>query len=135
MKRNRALNLLLAVSGVAVLAVLGVEVPAGALEEVHPEAVVEMVALRYYPPRLEIATGTVVVFHNRELFDYPIIGGGHEILSEYYGAFESPNIPPGSRWRHRFDQPGTYRYRCQRHPGSTGEIVVVGDAITDPETP
>lgn len=135
MERNRVLNLLLVVAGVALLAVPGAEVRAEAVGDPRPEAVVEMVALRYYPPRLEIATGTVVVFDNREPLDYPLIGGGHEILSEYYGAFESPNIAPGTTWRHRFDQPGTYRYRCKRHLGSTGEIVVVGEAVSDPETP
>jgi plastocyanin len=135
MERNRALNMLRVVSGVALLAVLGVQAVSEAAEEPRPEAVIEMVALRYYPPRLEIATGTVVVFYNREPFDYPLIGGGHELLSEYYGAFESPNIAPGAQWRHRFEQPGTYRYRCKRHLGSTGEIVVVGEPVIDTEEP
>ncbi len=113
----------------------GVDESAGAAPESDTAAVVEMLALRYYPPRLEVATGTVVTWHNREPFDYPLIGGGHELLSEYYGAFESPNIGPGARWEHRFDQSGIYRYRCKRHLGSTGEIVVVGEPVADPEQP
>jgi plastocyanin len=112
----------------------GVEEGAGAAQEPNTEAVVAMFALRYHPPRLEVGTGTVVTWHNREPFDYPLIGGGHELLSEYYGAFESPHIAPGARWAHRFDQPGTFRYRCKRHLGATGEIVV-GEPVADPAHP
>jgi len=135
MERKRALARRLIVVGVGLVALLGVEAGTGAAEESRSDAIVEMLALRYYPPRLEVTTGTVVTWHNREPSDYPLIGGGHELLSEYYGAFESPNIRPGARWEHRFDQPGTYRYRCKRHVGSTGEIVVVGESVSHPEQP
>lgn len=133
MKRNRARVLLGLLSAIALVAVLGVELGARAADDSRSKAVVEMVGLRYLPARLEVATGTVVLWHNREPFDYPLIGGAHELLSEYFGAFESPNIAPGARWELRFDQPGTYRYRCKRHLGSTGEIVVVGEPVVERE--
>lgn len=126
MQCRRTVALFHVALGIALIAAVGGEADARAAQGPPGEAVVEMLGLRYYPPSLEVATGTVVAWHNQEPVDYPVIGGGHEILSEYYGAFESPNIAPGTRWTHRFDLPGTYRYRCKRHPGSTGEIVVAG---------
>ncbi len=135
MNWKRAVALSQVALAVAMVALVGVESGARAARAPDTEAVVEMLGLRYVPYRLEVPTGTVVTWHNREPLDYPLIGGGHTLLSEYYGAFESPDIAPGGRWEHRFTEPGTYRYRCQRHLGSTGEIVVVGDPVADPEQP
>lgn len=132
MKWKRAVALVQAAVWVSLAAFAGTGGTAGTARAAEPapaEAVVEMLGLRYLPPRLEVTTGTVVIWHNREPLDYPLIGGGHQILSEYYGAFESPDIAPGTRWQHRFDEPGVYRYRCQRHLGSTGEIVVTGEPV------
>lgn len=130
MKGKRPVALVQVIVAIWAVALVGGQHDA---EAAPAEAVVEMLALRYLPASLEVSTGTMVTWRNREPFDYPVIGGGHEILSEYYGAFESPEIRPGTSWEHRFDRPGTYRYRCRRHLGSGGEIVVVGDPVPDPQ--
>jgi plastocyanin len=130
----RAMVLSAAVAGIVFVGVPA-EVDAHGSTEAAAKPVVEMVGLRSVPPRLEVSTGTVVTWLNREPADYPLVGGGHEIFSEYYGAFESPNIAPGARWEHRFVWPGTYKYRCRWHPGTTGEVIVTGEPVDDPDEP
>jgi plastocyanin len=99
-----------------------------AAEEPPAEATVQMAALQMSPQRLEITTGTTVTWVNGEVFDYPLVGGGHQIVADDK-SWESPNIAPGTRWSRRFDLPGTFTYHCTRHSGATGEIVVTGEPI------
>lgn len=129
MRVLRGLALSAAVTG-SLMSGIPVEAEVGARPALAT-AVVEMVGLRSVPPRLEVSTGTVVTWVNREPADYPLVRGAHEILSDYYGAFESPPMAPGDRWEHRFGWPGTYRYRCRWHPGTTGEIVVTGEPVEE----
>jgi len=39
-------------------------------------------------------------------------------------GFESKTLSKGT-FRHRFDRPGTFDYRCTLHAGMTGRVVVV----------
>jgi plastocyanin len=130
--RRGIAGLLATLAGIALVAVPAQE---GRAEAQKPgrQAIVDMVGLRAVPPRLEVATGAVVVWRNQEPVDYPVAGGGHELFSQYYGAFESPKIAPGERWAHRFLWPGSYKYRCKWHPGTVGEVIVTGEPVDDPD--
>lgn len=105
-------------------------VPSSPPAEAEEQATVEIAALQFTPSRLEIRTGTVVVWHNAEPVDYPIAGGTHEPAADD-GSFAAPGIAPAARWSFRFLNPGTFAYRCRRHP-IEGSIVVTGPAIRPP---
>lgn len=94
------------------------------------EASVQIVGLRMFPGRLEIATGTTVTWVNSEPVDYPVVGGSHELLADD-GSWKSPRIAPGTRWSRRFNQPGTVAYRSAGHATATGELVISGPPIVD----
>lgn len=96
------------------------------------EATVTIAALRFTPDRLDIVTGTVVVWENKEPIDYPVVRGVHKIVADD-GSFASNEIAPGTRFSHRFLLPGTFPYRCALgHPLMTGTIVVTGEPIHEP---
>ena len=125
----------------ALLSVLGfalVVVPVGPAvsAEARPaapsndEATVELLAFRARPDRLEIKTGTTVTWVNKEATDYPLMSGRHEIKADD-GSFASPSMAPGTRWSRRFNQPGTFTYRCAHHADLAGQIVVTGPAIVE----
>jgi plastocyanin len=71
----------------------------------------------FSPPRLEIKTGTTVVWTNT---------GGivHTVESEDIDFDDSGVLHPGSSFEQTFDTPGVYSYRCGPHQFMTGTIVV-----------
>jgi plastocyanin len=95
------------------------------------EATVNLVGLHALPDHLQITTGTTVVWINSELYDYPLIGGAHEIVGDD-GSFSSPVLAPGTRWAHRFTRPGTFTFHCHHHTSLVGTIVVTGPAVEEP---
>src|SRR5438874_3818207 len=101
------------------------EGPAGAPNQA---ASVDLVGFHATPEHLEITTGTTVTWTNKEIFDYPLMSGRHEIKADD-GSFASPSLAPGTRWSHRFNRPGTFTYHCVHHPDLAGQLVVTGDAI------
>jgi plastocyanin len=100
--------------------------PAPAAQEVS----VDLVAFHARPEKIEITTGTTVTWVNKELFDYPLVSGSHEIKADD-GSFASPTMAPGTRWSHRFLLPGTYAYHCAHHTDLGGQIVVTGAPIVE----
>ena len=94
------------------------------------EVTVQLVGLHAMPDRIDITTGTTVVWINSELYDYPLIGGSHEVVADD-GSFDSPVLAPGTRWTHRFTRPGTFTFHCRRHSHTAGTIVVTGAPIVE----
>ncbi len=37
---------------------------------------------------------------------------------------DSPILPQGEEWSFTFEQPGTYEYHCNFHPGMIGRVIV-----------
>ena len=70
--------------------------------------------LRFSPPAVEIPAGTTVTWH----FDDGSVP--HNVSGK---GFASPNLTR-TTWSHRFDQPGTYSYRCTLHANMVGRVVV-----------
>jgi plastocyanin len=60
----------------------------------------------FAPSALTVPSGTTVTFTNTGETTHTVKGRG----------FFSEAINPGESYRHRFTQPGTYRYLCTLHP-------------------
>ena len=73
-----------------------------------------------------LANGTGVTWINR---DYAILGAGtwtgtqHRLVSDQ-GLFDSGDLGPGATFGFIFPGPGSYGYRCLRHPTMIGTITI-----------
>ena len=70
----------------------------------------------FTPQNLTVATGTTVVWTNRD--DIP-----HTIVSTD-GVFKSKARDTDEKFSYTFTKPGTYPYFCSIHPKMTGKVVV-----------
>jgi len=125
------------------LALLG-PAPAGANgpAAAAPDATVRMTdQLAFAPREVRIPVGGVVEWHNDSVLVHTATADPAQAarpeasvaLPEGAEPFDSGLLDPGARWRHRFEEPGRYRYFCIPHEaaGMVG-TVVVGDA--EPES-
>jgi plastocyanin len=76
----------------------------------------EMARYLFLPKRIEIRAGSVVEWVNAD----DVL---HTVSAED-GSWASGPVPPGERWRARFDRPGRYLYYCGPHPFMKGEVIV-----------
>jgi plastocyanin len=70
----------------------------------------------FRPSRLEVASGTTIIWTNRGQVIHTVTADG--------GAFHSGNIEPGEQWGMRYSRAGTYPFHCTPHPFMRGIIVV-----------
>ncbi|HZD72372.1 MAG TPA: plastocyanin/azurin family copper-binding protein [Actinomycetota bacterium] len=70
--------------------------------------------LQFQPPAIQVRPGTTVTWH----FEDGAIA--HDVKGE---GFSSP-IKKSGTFSHRFDQPGTFEYRCTLHASMTGRVIV-----------
>ncbi|GAA4477812.1 hypothetical protein GCM10023094_20670 [Rhodococcus olei] len=84
-------------------------------------AVVRVAGMAFTPASVTIRAGQSVTWR----FDDNAIP--HNVTGTAAGAsgFKSPILATGT-YTHRFDQPGTYPYKCSLHPDMTGTVVVTG---------
>ncbi len=76
----------------------------------------------FAPPVIEVPAGTTVTWEFRDADD------GEPVAHNVDGpGFRSPDLQEG-RYRHRFDRPGSFRYRCDLHTGMRGRDDVVAQA-------
>jgi plastocyanin len=76
----------------------------------------EMRTMTFSPQRLEITTGTTVIWTNTD----PLV---HTISADDK-SWDSGAIEPGKTWSHTFTQPGEYTFHCTPHPFMKGVVVV-----------
>ena len=74
---------------------------------------------KFIPQHIEIRLGDTLVWENREKRQY------HSIWFESLDAEEPDYIFPEETWERKFDQAGTFNYRCGPHPEMTGTVTVV----------
>lgn len=76
---------------------------------------------RYFdPPRLTVATGDTVVWHNDDIEQHTVVATG--------GTFFSAALGMHGTLEHRFDAAGSYAYICTLHPFMRGRIEVLAAA-------
>jgi plastocyanin len=89
------------------------------------EVAVSAIDNTFRPETVEVAAGTEVVWTNDGRNDHnvlPVDGGDWGV--------EAEGFAPDDVYRHRFTEPGTYRYYCSLHgtttKGMVGTVVVTG---------
>lgn len=70
---------------------------------------------RFDPDEVEIAAGETVLWRWEGRNPHNVSGQGFTSKIQTNGTF-----------RETFDQPGSFKYRCDVHPGMTGTVVVSG---------
>lgn len=78
--------------------------------------VVEIEAMQFSPPILEVEAGDTVVWRNRDFFP-------HTATAEVKG-FDSGDIRGGGSWQLKVERKGKFPYICTLHPGMKGVLVV-----------
>jgi plastocyanin len=73
---------------------------------------------RFQPAELKIRIGATVRWTNQEKRT------SHSVLFLPPLNEETERLFPGESWQRKFDQPGTYPYRCGPHPEMTGVVEV-----------
>lgn len=112
LRRALSISMLAGMALLGMLVVPALPVLAGETVEV---AIDKMLFL---PQRLQIRTGTTVIWINKEKRTY------HTVYFEKEGLTESDPMFPGEKWQRVFNKPGTYPYRCGPHEHMTGVIEV-----------
>jgi plastocyanin len=70
--------------------------------------------LQFEPPAIQVRPGTTVTWH----FEDGAVA--HDVRAD---GFRSP-IQKRGTFTHRFDQTGTFEYRCTLHVSMTGRVIV-----------
>ena len=95
-------------------------VRAGApLVEEEPVAAPNNVAISdfaFAPETIEIQAGTEVTWRNDDPTDHTV--------TSITGDFGSDSLGTGDPFSHRFEEPGTFAYRCAIHPDMKGKVKV-----------
>lgn len=68
------------------------------------------------PPVVNVTAGTAVEWTNRDPAEHTVTSAG--------GAFGSDVLASDQSFSHRFDERGTYEYRCAIHPEMKGKVKV-----------
>ena len=98
------------------IAVLGFAAP-GLQAGEEPRVIIQ--EYKFIPQHIESRVGETLVWENREKRQY------HSIWFESLDAEEPDYIFPEETWERKFDQAGTFEYRCGPHPEMTGTVTVV----------
>ena len=90
--------------------------------------------LTFEPQEVHISVGGVVEWRNASVLVHTVTADPSKAarpeesvaLPEGARPFDSGLLEPESRWRHRFETPGRYRYFCMPHEaaGMVGTVVV-----------
>lgn len=98
-------------------------------------ATVSMVNTSFSPLKLEISTGTEVIWTNDDSFAHTVVAAQFHSAAEQW-SFESGSIQAGQSASYTFDSAGIYEYYCDVHGQSTMcGAVLVGDATLSESLP
>ena len=79
---------------------------------------VDIIKFKFTPQEVTIKQGSKVRWINREKRQY------HSVWFEKLGEPEPDYLFPGDSYQRRFDEKGTFPYRCGPHPEMTGVVHV-----------
>lgn len=92
------------------------ETPADGAEDV--EIVMEL--SMFMPPEITIPAGTTVVWVNNDSFEHNVTSGPEDDPTDLFDA----DVAAGESFSFTFEEPGTYPYHCDIHPGMVGTVIV-----------
>lgn len=84
---------------------------------------VTMQNISFTPDDIEVSAGDTVTWVNEEESASHTVTAGSE--DDPSGKFDSGNLDPGDTFEFTFEEPGTYEYYCDVHPGSMSGTVTV----------
>lgn len=84
---------------------------------------VTMQNISFTPDDIEVSAGDTVTWVNEEESASHTVTAGSE--DDPSGEFDSGNLDPGDTFEFTFEEPGTYGYYCDVHPGSMSGTVTV----------
>ena len=115
---------LVALTALALLATAcgGDDEPAAAAAD--ETATVTVQTFDFQPDPLTVAPGTTITFDNQDAIDHTVTAGTREAPTP--DVFDGELAEKGSTFELTLDEPGTYDYFCEIHPGPgmTGQIIV-----------
>ena len=87
-------------------------------------AVVNTKTFQFGPDPITVKAGTTVTFKNADSTVHTVVAGTREKPEP--DVFSGTMDPTNGSFEHKFDEPGTYKYFCDRHsgPGMTAEVIV-----------
>lgn len=88
--------------------------------EMGGEAIVTMVDTTFEPAEITVDAGTTVVWQNESALPHTVTAGER---GSPPGMFEA-DVAAGDSFSFTFDEPGTYPYYCEIHPGMSGTVIV-----------
>lgn len=83
---------------------------------------VEIKLFSFNPEVLKIPAGTKVVWINRDQIEHSVTQGGSED-----NILDSGFFTKGEKFEFVFEEPGEYRYFCNRHNSMKGVVKVVAE--------
>jgi plastocyanin len=85
------------------------------------EAAVTIKTFMFNPSSLPVQAGTTVTWTNEDQILHTATSGTPEKAD---GTFAGPMDGAGTTFVFTFDNPGTFKYFCERHNTMTGEVIV-----------
>ncbi|MFZ1489007.1 MAG: plastocyanin/azurin family copper-binding protein [Ilumatobacteraceae bacterium] len=79
------------------------------------EASVVVATFNFQPDPLVVAAGTTITFVNEDAIDHTVTAGTREQPTPQ--VFDGQLAQQGATFELTLDEPGTYEYFCQVHPG------------------
>lgn len=79
------------------------------------EATVTVKTFAFGPDPLEVSPGTAITFVNEDAIDHTVTAGTREDPTP--DVFDGMLAEQGSTYELTLDEPGTYDYFCEIHPG------------------
>lgn len=96
---------------------------------------VAMTASTFSPVRLEVPTGTTVVWENEDNYGHTIVDAQFHDVAESW-SFQSGTVGGGGSASYTFDSAGVYEYYCDIHGRSQMcGAILVGGATLDEDLP
>ena len=77
---------------------------------------IEIEAMKFFPPKLEVKTGDTVIWKNKDAFP-------HNATAENK-SFHSVDIQSGQSWKFKASSKGAIPYVCTLHPGMKAVLTV-----------
>ena len=113
----------------AVMTIAACGAPAGT--PAQRSVTVEVKGFEFSPPTIEVATGTTVVWINRDNVLHTATSGAATKKDEFgnydkraSGVFDARMGDAGVRSSFTFTTAGEHTYYCDRHPHMTGKVTV-----------